>query len=518
MHDIRKCSITIFLLFILVNSSSVYAAFSQKFEPSKQDEQKLSIWQLAWWQDYKTACTMYLPLNTSPSNDDVISTCGSDLFTQWQTTPACHRDYSKNGDSSACTGLFLRNIGTISQSELQIQKNETPSALSGMTIQTSNVNCQIGELCAEKPELLLHAVSPDGTAVQKIHIRISSFEGECAGDTCRMVLPETGEQGEWLEYWTMDSNGNQGEHFWLKFRVVPKQTGYRYDLIGDEYKKGSPPGSNYWYVFTNSNTETARELEQPYSPDYLITTNKLSILAAKLIQTGAVSAGDCINYGILTDGSANGCGMNAAADQMYQYQNKYNQQIYNAGVNHSIPARLLKGLIMQESQFWPHSSVKNEYGFGMITENGIDMLLTWNRDYFLRVCLDAYAKDQNRCQAGYTSFSDDERNILRGYTLRNIGSEAEIDLLGAALQASALQVNQLVKNATEKPVSESTTYEDMWKFTIANYYTGSGCIYNAMLVTIAYGYQLTWDNTKTFLSGQCLIARDYVDRVYDYSK
>ena len=63
----------------------------------------------------------------------------------------------------------------------------------------------------------------------------------------------------------------------------------------------------------------------------------------------------------------------------------------------------LARMIAQETQFWPQWSEKNEFGYGMITENGIDMLLTWNMDYYLNLCERNYTPDV--CVSGYSSLN-----------------------------------------------------------------------------------------------------------------
>ena len=55
----------------------------------------------------------------------------------------------------------------------------------------------------------------------------------------------------------------------------------------------------------------------------------------------------------------------------------------------------------------------------------------------------------------------------------------------------------------------------MWKFTVANYYSGSGCLYNAMNQAQAYALSLNWENVRRFMTGKCNLANQYVDRVYE---
>ena len=146
----------------------------------------------------------------------------------------------------------------------------------------------------------------------------------------------------------------------------------------------------------------------------------------------------------------------------------------------------------------------------------MDLLLRWNPDYFKLLCLETFFAAPDLCKRGFSAMDKSLQIILRGSALRKIGTEAEIDLLAAALAASVRQVNALVQGAAEAMSEPGSTYEDMWKFTIANYHSGSGCLQNALRVASALGFPLTWENVRHYFSGECKRAEDYVERVYAY--
>jgi hypothetical protein len=239
-----------------------------------------------------------------------------------------------------------------------------------------------------------------------------------------------------------------------------------------------------------------------------------------LIKSGYVDAKSCPWGGLTETGAANPCGEKAAADRVLEWQNKSDKQIYTAALKYNVPARVVKGIIAQESQFWHVSNSPYELGLGMVTENGVDMLLLWNPEYFLAICQPLY--QEARCSKGYSYLLAEEKTMLRRILLDKVGTDEEIDLLAAILLASATQTNQLVKNTTLNSVSEGVSFEDMWKISIGNYYSGSGCLGTAMQTimknTSPEKSTINWEAITDQLSGDCLLAKDYVNKVFELSQ
>ena len=481
-----------------------------------------TIWQLAYWESYDTACTIILDEDRTPTNDEIHRACGDILYQTWLTTPMCDRHYGQDPSTVSCTGLFLRRVG---QKERQEEINSNlvdyqAQNLRQIRFDVSNVNCEPGRLCDQKPELLLIAHGPDNndSIISSVHIRIDTYEAACNGNACQMRMPATDNAGVWFEYWAMDSGGNQSDHYWLKFRVVPAQnsaTDYYYDVIGDAFPDSAPYGSDVWYTFPAVGQELPAVLEKVYVKDFLVTKHKLQLLGAKLIKNGKVDTSMCQNYGLNLDGTPNGCGEQLTAKMVFDMQNQYDDLIFEASRKQKVPPRIVKGLIAQESQFWPHSDTPYEYGLGMLTESGADMLLRWNTPYFLNTCQKTFPHDKDKCIGGFSNLEASDQAILRGVVISKVGSDEEIEVLAAAIRGCVYQVNQIVTNATGESPSAVTTYEDMWKFTVANYYSGSGCMFNAMNQAVAYKLPLTWEHIRRFLTGQCELGNLYVDRVYE---
>lgn len=172
--------------------------------------------------------------------------------------------------------------------------------------------------------------------------------------------------------------------------------------------------------------------------------------------------------------------------------------------------------VAQETQFWPHPVSSQEFGLGRITDNGADMLLTWNLPIFLEECLSNFSPDA--CSAGYTNMDLDDRAHLRGIVLSDVGTAQEMNLLAATLLASSYQVDQMVRNVTGLPVAEVSTYEEMWKLTVANYHSGSGCVGTAMQTTWDNGEKMNWELVYPNLLGDCMGAVNYVDSVFNLAR
>jgi hypothetical protein len=236
-------------------------------------------------------------------------------------------------------------------------------------------------------------------------------------------------------------------------------------------------------------------------------------LSGKLIRSGVVDASECPDGGLYENGAASPCGEQAGAEKLVEWQNRYNEQIYTAALKYNIPARIIKGLLAQESQFWPRSNSPYELGLGMFTADGADMLLMWNPDYYLAHCIPIYGTTS--CAAGYSRLDPAARTMMRRSVIDQIGTGSEIDVLGAALLASAAQVDQMIFNTSYKEPSDLTDFETMWKITTANYYAGSGCTGTALDRIAARGAELTWDQLVVQLDEGCRAASRYVENIFN---
>lgn len=88
-----------------------------------------------------------------------------------------------------------------------------------------------------------------------------------------------------------------------------------------------------------------------------------------------------------------------------------------------------------------------------------------------------------------------------------------ISIFARSILANCEQVRQIVYNNTGKQAGQVVSYEDLWKFTLLNYTSGSGCLGNAIQRTINNGNVLNWDNVAYNLQPACRTGIDYVDEV-----
>jgi hypothetical protein len=273
--------------------------------------------------------------------------------------------------------------------------------------------------------------------------------------------------------------------------------------------------ANVWNMFPEPATVQSPWLAKVYSAENMKTDLDYALLAGRLIWNGNVDASGCQNSGLLPNGSADECGITKAHALVLEWQNRFNQVIIKASDQTRVPPRLIKGLIAQESQFWPLWANKPEYGYGMMSEMGIDMLLNWNVDYFLNLCTQHYPADQ--CQKGYSYLTSDQRRFLRGVCLLSVGTDDEFVLLANMLKASCAQTRQLVKNVTAKEPEEVFSYEDLWRISLGVYNVGSGCMGEAITNAWSkYKKPMSWADFNQHIPTYCESAKSYFDKVVYY--
>jgi hypothetical protein len=120
--------------------------------------------------------------------------------------------------------------------------------------------------------------------------------------------------------------------------------------------------------------------DQASSAALLHTSEDLTWLAGRLIWGGMVKT-ECGGSGLYpVTFTANPCGLTYARSTVIHWQNQFDDEIYAAAIRHNVPARLLKRMIMIESQFWPFykPTAANEVSVMQITDNGLDTLLRFD--------------------------------------------------------------------------------------------------------------------------------------------
>lgn len=120
--------------------------------------------------------------------------------------------------------------------------------------------------------------------------------------------------------------------------------------------------------------------DQPASVADLYTADDLTWLAGQLIWNGTVKT-QCDHAGVNSKTLiATPCGNAAARPTVIEWQNQFDTEIYTAALAYNVPARLLKRLMIIESQFWPYyEGEAGETGIMQITDNGLDTMLRFDR-------------------------------------------------------------------------------------------------------------------------------------------
>ena len=78
---------------------------------------------------------------------------------------------------------------------------------------------------------------------------------------------------------------------------------------------------------------------------------------------------------------------------------------------------------------------------------------------------------------------------------------------------SCEQTGSVVHNNTDEKPGETTSYEDMWKFTLVDYNAGAGCLSLAIGKTLDENDVLDWGNLSNNLTPVCMEAKDYVEDI-----
>jgi hypothetical protein len=188
----------------------------------------------------------------------------------------------------------------------------------------------------------------------------------------------------------------------------------------------------------------------------------------------------------------------------------------------------MKAVIAVESQFWPGSDWnKGEIGLGQMTEFGADLVLTWRPDVVQGVCRQVFG--DAGCSNAYIFQDIPTQRLLRGQVLKNIDAtcptcangidaqkgEQAVSLLAESLNASCSQSARTIATATGNTPATSMRYEDFWRFVLANYHSGTGCMLEALRRS---GNPTSWSNIAAGFPVECLSGSTYIRRIEEQIK
>lgn len=481
-------------------------------------------WWLMSWSESQLVCQILIDHEGLPTLNDVSQACGDEIADAWANTPTCKNPFG-------CKGVYMHLIGSQAQERevlVELPEPEIWVSLEGCTLQSPE------NRCSEIPTLVLTGTEP--LPNERITAIQGSLDGEpfyCLGDICKIPLHPTPVLGSRLEFWADSSYGDVSQVFTAQIRIIetgvtesPDTEGWYVDVISSQWQ-GTPLAScaRIWDAFPPVGG-LPEWLMTPDEPVLLASEEPYYYLAGRLIIQGMVDVSNCSSGGLLPNGYADTCGLEQARPLLLEWQNQFDQRIIEVAKLTGIPAQLMKNLFAQESQFWPGVfRVPYEYGLGQLTDNGVDSIFLWQPDFYSQFC--PLVLHEEACNRGYLSLDEESRAILRGALALQAKvdcpeCEAGIDLsqtnfsvslFANTLQANCAQVSRTVFTATNSSPGMVATYEDLWRFTIANYHAGPGCTAYAIHQTWLNTGRLTWEDAIDYFTDPCRGVIPYVEKI-----
>jgi hypothetical protein len=265
----------------------------------------------------------------------------------------------------------------------------------------------------------------------------------------------------------------------------------------------------------------------------LATANRYDFLSAKLLFAGLVDGSTCPAKGLNSDGSANGCGLELASNQVDTWQNQFDPLILADSQANEVPPKVVKAVIAVESQFWPAGDrSKGEVGMGQMTEAGADLVLRWRPGYYQSICRQTFG--EKGCDSAYPFLDASPQRLLQEMVLKEIDASSPrspggidldkaaqaINVLTETLNASCLQSARIIELATGKSPAAIMSYDDYWRFVLANYHAGAGCMYQALGKTgnpngrnVHERSEWDWNSIAGNLSSGCASGAEYIRRI-----
>jgi hypothetical protein len=489
-------------------------------------------WWMARWENNEVICRIMVEHTGQPNLAEIRHTCGDQLYSEWLATKPCNL-----ADISTCRGMYMHFVRSFPG------KRNVEVVLPQPQIWLSLAGCDPAptiDRCTQLPSLLF--TGEEQLPNEQI-IRIQGVMGgqpfSCPGSSCALPLRPTGSQGVTVEFWGDSSFGDSSPHYQAMLRLTPigdfmapdnsvssESQQWTVDVISSQWRDGLLAScADVWQVFPDVGGPPAW-LNTPVNLQDMLTTQSYYYLAGNLITSGQVNAGDCPDGGLIAPQVANQCGLEKALPLVVDWQNRFDTQILKVSKDTGVPAQLLKNVFGRESQFWPGMyKTINEAGLGQLTEKGADMLLLWNIPFYQEFCPKVLSAEA--CAKGFVFLNTDQQNMLRGALVSQVNAacpscpvgidltqaEYSIRVFAESLKASCSQTGRTVTNVSNKAPGLTTSYVDMWKFSLVNYNAGPGCLWSALSASSKAGERLTWDNVSKRLDPVCQAGVEYVSAI-----
>jgi hypothetical protein len=484
-------------------------------------------WWMTAWEDNEVHCRLFSERDDMPSHAEIYDGCGEALYDQWvKKSQSCDLE-----EYWLCKGYYWQLVD-----EKTIERENVVS-LPVAQVWVSLEDCdedESGWCTNEFPRLVLWGEEPlPDESIIRIQGLVGTDSFSCEGARCDFLLNATPAEGIKMIFWAFSSYGDSSPTFDAVVRVMITEDSQRLvqkrfiDVLSTQWTgKPNATCSIAWQSFPPSEGLPGW-LSSPENPEDLESDVSYVYLAGNLIKQGAVNVEACPDGGVYGDGTATPCGMTAASLAVNDWQNRFDSLILDVARQGEVPAQLLKNLFSRESQFWPGIfNQRDDVGLGQLTEHGADTTLMWNPAFYDEFC--PLVLDKTLCASnGYANLYKSDQALLRGALLQSVNATCEDCPLGIDLEradysvaifartllANCEQAGKIIQNVTGKPAGETASYEDMWRFTLANYNGGAGCLADAVQVASANGLELNWKNVAdNFLPG-CQPVVQYVEDI-----
>jgi hypothetical protein len=487
----------------------------------------LYTWWMAAWKKNAVVCSIVLEHEGPPTAGDVFTDCDPVVYNTWITQTPCVASNKATG----CTGYYVYLVDT-KQSTKQVTVKLPPPSVWLTLENCAGVSRSGTNICESTPNLVLQGQEPlPNEHIVKIEGTMDGTPFSC-DPTCKLQLAPTDPKGVSLQFWAWSSYGDSSPVFAAQVRVAsaavnnPDQASLYVDVISSQWNgvkiascsatwNSFPPvgGPPDWLSTPVDSTSLSSDIPYNY-------------LSANLILQGVVDATSCPDGGLVSDGTANQCGQEAARSAVDQWQNQFDTLILNTAHDTGVPAQLLKNLFARESQFWPGVfKASTDAGLGQLTENGADTALLWNPSFFSQYCPLVLSSDT--CSKGYLHLKPENQLLLRQALVSTVNAACSncplgidlsqanfsVSVFASTLLANCEQTGQIIYNVIGQTPGVVASYEDLWKFTLVDYNAGAGCLTLAVNDTWVAEHKLTWDLLSSHFTDVCAPAKDYVNSI-----
>jgi hypothetical protein len=488
-------------------------------------------WWLLEWGSNEVVCSLTVDHEGVPTHPEVRQNCGEEVYQSWLATEPCD---SSVQDPTECRGLYLHLQGSAAASRTVIVDLPQPTVHIGLAGCSSDPP---DSLCKGQPVLVLTGVEPlPNESIVRIRGSLAGVTFSCPSDRCEIPVRSTAEAGTDLVFWADSSFGDSTEHFTALVRAIPLEPGPGMehggyvDVLSSQWTGPAPASCSAVWDALPPPGGPPGWLRTPATPDQLTSDEPYTLLAGLLISHGLAAADSCPNGGLLGTGAASPCGLEATRNYVVTWQNRFDQLIVSSAQSTGAPAQLIKNIFAIESQFWPGNHQEGEeVGLGHLTEKGADTVLLWSSGFFNQFC--PLVLEAGVCAKGYAHLLPGEQAMLRGALALKANAQCQdcpigIDLTRAdfsvgifaeTLLANCEQVGRMVQNTSGERPGQVVGFEDLWRFTLANYNAGPGCLTLALKAAWGQTRTLTWQSVSARFSPACQHTLAYVKRVSQVS-